>query len=141
MIEALYNAAKAGVPIELIVRGACSLRMSKVGKQGNVKVHSILGRFLEHSRIYNFHNAGEPEYFIGSADIMERNLDRRVEALVRIDQSEHKNDLAKILELSVSPRFRMWKMEEDDTWRYIKNGPEGSALEDFQEYFIERYKK
>jgi polyphosphate kinase len=141
MIEALYSAAKAGVPIELIVRGACSLRMSKVGKQGNVKVHSILGRFLEHSRIYNFHNAGDPEYFIGSADIMERNLDRRVEALVRIDQSEHKNDLAKILELSVSPRFRMWKMEEDDTWRYIKNGPEGSALEDFQEYFIERYKK
>ena len=141
MIEALYLAAKDGVPIELIVRGACSFRMSKVAKQGNVKVRSILGRFLEHSRIYNFHNAGDPEYFIGSADIMERNLDRRVEALVRIDEPNHRNELATILELSISPRFRMWMMEDDDSWRYIKQGPEGNALEDFQEYFIERYKK
>ena len=141
IIEALYAAAKDGVPIELIVRGACSMRMSKVAKQGNVKIRSILGRFLEHSRIYNFHNAGDPEYFIGSADIMERNLDRRVEALVRVDEPAHKNELATILELSISPRFRMWSMEDDDSWRYIKQGPEGNALEDFQEYFIERYKK
>ena len=141
MIEALYAAAKDGVPIELLVRGACSFRFSKVAKFHNVKVRSILGRFLEHSRIYNFHNAGEQEYFIGSADIMERNLDRRVEALVRIDDPAHKAHLNEVLTLATSPRFRMWEMNESDTWNYIKNGPEGKPLEDFQEYFIERYKK
>ena len=141
MIDALYLAAKDGVPIELVVRGACSFRLSKVGKSGNVKVRSILGRFLEHSRIYSFHNAGNSEYYIGSADIMERNLDRRVETLIRVDEQTHQAELKTILDLSTSPRFRMWEMAEDDTWNYIKNGPEGKPLEDFQEYFIERYKK
>jgi polyphosphate kinase len=141
MIEALYAAAKDGVPIDIFVRGACSFRMSKVAQYRNVRVRSILGRFLEHSRIYNFHNAGDPEYYIGSADIMERNLDRRVEALIRIEESDHKAELADILDLSISPRFRMWEMTEDDSWNYIKNGAEGKALEDFQEYFIERFKK
>jgi polyphosphate kinase len=141
MIEALYAAAKDGVPIDLLVRGACSFRMSKVAKFRNVRVRSILGRFLEHSRIYSFHNGGSPEYYIGSADIMERNLDRRVEALIRVDEIAHQDALRTILDLSASPRFRMWEMSEDDTWHYIKNGPEGKSLEDFQEYFIERYKK
>jgi len=141
MIEALYEAAKDGVPIEIFVRGACSFRMSKVAKYRNVKIRSILGRFLEHSRIYSFHNAGDPEFFIGSADIMERNLDRRVEALIRVDNATHKAELAYILELSASPQFRKWEMEEDDTWHYIKTGPEGKPLEDFQEHFIERFKK
>jgi polyphosphate kinase len=140
MIEALYEASKAGVPIDILVRGACSFRMSKVAKFHNVRVRSILGRFLEHSRIYNFHNAGDLEFFIGSADIMERNLDRRVEALIRIERPEHKAELSEILDLSVSPRFRMWQMNEDDNWSYEKNGPEGKQLEDFQEYFIERFK-
>jgi len=141
MIDALYAAAKDGVAIDLLVRGACSFRLSKVTKFQNVRVRSILGRFLEHSRIYNFHNAGNPLFFIGSADMMERNLDRRVEALLRIENVEHKSELAEILDLSISPRFRMWEMTEDDTWHYIKNGPEGKQLEDFQEHFIERYKK
>ena len=141
MIDALYAAAKDGVAIDLLVRGACSFRLSKVTKFQNVRVRSILGRFLEHSRIYNFHNAGNPLFYIGSADMMERNLDRRVEALLRIENEEHKSELAEILDLSISPRFRMWEMTEDDTWHYIKNGPEGKQLEDFQEHFIERYKK
>ena len=141
MIDALVEAAKDGVPIEIIVRGACSLRLSRVSRYNNVKIRSILGRFLEHSRIYSFHNAGDPEFYIGSADIMERNLDRRVEALVRIDAVSHKKDLTEILDLSTSDLFRMWEMTEDDTWRYKKIGLEGKALEDFQEHFIERYKK
>lgn len=141
MIDALVAAAKDGVPIEIIVRGACSLRLSRVSRYNNVKIRSILGRFLEHSRIYSFHNAGEPEFYIGSADIMERNLDRRVEALVRIDVESHKRDLTEILDLSTSDQFRMWEMVEDDTWQYKKIGLEGKALEDFQEHFIERYKK
>lgn len=141
IIDALVAASKDGVPIELIVRGACSLRMSCVAKYKNVKIRSILGRFLEHSRIYTFHNAGKPEFYIGSADIMERNLDRRVEALVRIDEENHKRELTEILDLSTSERFRMWEMLEDDTWHYKKTGIEGKPLEDFQEHFIERYKK
>lgn len=141
MIDALVAAAKDGVPIEIIVRGACSLRLSRVSRYNNVKVRSILGRFLEHSRIYSFHNAGDPEFYIGSADIMERNLDRRVEALVRIDVESHKRDLTEILDLSTSDQFRMWEMVEDDTWQYKKIGLEGKALEDFQEHFIERHKK
>jgi polyphosphate kinase len=141
MIDALVEAAKDGVPIEIIVRGACSFRLSRVSRYNNFKIRSILGRFLEHSRIYSFHNAGDPEFYIGSADIMERNLDRRVEALVRIDAVSHKKDLTEILDLSTSDLFRMWEMTEDDTWRYKKIGLEGKALEDFQEHFIERYKK
>jgi polyphosphate kinase len=141
MIDALVEAAKDGVPIEIIVRGACSMRLSRVARFNNVKIRSILGRFLEHSRIYTFHNAGDPEFYIGSADIMERNLDRRVEALVRIDAESHKRDLTEILDLSTSDRFRMWEMLEDDTWHYKKTGIEGKPLEDFQEHFIERYKK
>jgi polyphosphate kinase len=141
IIDALVAAAKDGVPIDLLVRGTCSFRMSRVSKYRNVRIRSILGRFLEHSRIYSFHNAGNPEFFIGSADIMERNLDRRVEALVRIDESEHKAELQEILDLSFSGRFRMWEMTEEDSWNYIKQGEEGKALEDFQEHFIERYKK
>jgi polyphosphate kinase len=72
---------------------------------------------------------------------MERNLDRRVEALVRVDDSIHKSELAQILNLSTSDLFRMWEMAEDDSWHYRKNGAEGKPLEDFQEHFIERYKK
>lgn len=141
IINALYDAAEAGVPIELIVRGTCSLRMSKVAKFESVRVISILGRFLEHSRIYNFHNDGAPEFYIGSADIMERNLDRRIEALVRIDSPEHQLQLSEILDLSVSKRFRAWSMNTEDKWEYVKSDSEGKALEDFQEHFIERYKK
>ena len=141
IIDALYDAAQAGVPIELIVRGTCSLRFSKVAKFENVRIRSILGRFLEHSRIYNFHNGGAPEFYIGSADIMERNLDRRVEALVRIDHPDHQSELSEILDLSISEKFRAWTMNRDDNWIYSKSDSEGKALEDFQEHFIERYKK
>jgi polyphosphate kinase len=141
IIDALYDAAQAGVPIEIIVRGACSLRFSKIAKFENVRIRSMLGRFLEHSRIYNFHNGGSPEFYIGSADIMERNLDRRVEALVRINHPEHQIELSEILDLSISNRFRAWDMNSDDKWDYSKSDSEGKALEDFQEHFIERYKK
>lgn len=141
IIDALVAAAKDGVPIDLVVRGTCALRMSRVAQYRNVRIHSILGRFLEHSRIYSFHNAGDRQFFIGSADIMERNLDRRVEALVRIVSDSHKAELAEILDLSFSDQFRLWQMQEDDSWHYKKLGVEGKALEDFQEHFIERYKK
>lgn len=141
IIEELYAAAKDGVPIELTVRGTCSLRMSKVAKHGSVKIRSILGRFLEHSRIYYFHNNGEPLYYIGSADIMERNLDRRVEALVRIDSEAHKSELNELLTLAHDPRFRAWSMNDRDQWEYGKNDGDGKALEDYQEHLLARFIK
>ena len=115
------------------------MRMSKVVGYQNVKIRSILGRFLEHSRIYNFHNDGAPEYLIGSADIMGRNLDRRIETLVSLNNETHKNELAYILDKTFSDEFAHWSMDENDKWIYVSKDLAGVKLKDFQEHFLERY--
>lgn len=89
-VNALYEASNSGVEIEANVRGICSIKPGIAGKSENISVRSFLGRFLEHSRIFHFHNDGNDEYWIGSADLMDRNLNRRIEALVRIEKNEHK---------------------------------------------------
>ena len=93
IIRALYRAAEAGVTIDLIVRGVCALRAGLQGVSERIQVRSVVGRFLEHSRVYWFENGGEPELFMGSADLMERNLDRRVETLCRISDSSIANHI------------------------------------------------
>jgi polyphosphate kinase len=103
MIRALYRASQAGVKIDLIIRGICCLRPGIPGVSENIQVMSIVGRFLEHSRIYYFHNAGEPELYMGSADLMPRNLDRRVEVLFPIEDPDLRRDLVENL-LAVSLR-------------------------------------
>jgi polyphosphate kinase len=117
VIEALYEASKAGVQIELIVRGACCLVPGVPGASETIRVRSIIGEFLEHSRIWMFANAGRPEWYIGSADLMERNLDRRVEVVTPVEDSEACARLARIIEVMLADDRRSWQLGNDGQWR------------------------
>ena len=141
IIANLYEAAEAGVKVEIIVRGICSIQLNNQARRENIKVRSILGRFLEHSRIYYFRNDGAEDYFIGSADVMHRNLDRRVEALVRIDLEKHKERLKSILDDSVSDVYSTWKLSGDNKWIRSTRSPEGEDLVNFQDHFIEKHNR
>ena len=141
IIDHLYEAADAGVKVEIIVRGICSIRLNTQARRENIKVRSILGRFLEHSRIYYFRNGGAEDYFIGSADMMHRNLDRRVESLVLIESEKHKQRLAAILDDSVSDNYSTWKLTDENSWvRNIKDH-DGNYLVNFQDHFVDRHNR
>jgi len=130
IIQALYEASRAGVKIDLIVRGMCCLRPGVVGVSDNIRVISIVGRYLEHSRIFYFHNKGEEEIFIGSADWMRRNLDRRVEAVVPIEDPEIALDLQEILGVLLADNRQAWELQPDGTYiqrRPVEGSPEQSA--------------
>jgi polyphosphate kinase len=116
VIEALYRAASAGVEIDLIVRGASSIQPGLPGISERIRVRSIVGEFLEHSRIWGFANGGDREWFIGSADLMDRNLDRRVEAVVPVEDSEAKAHIADIVELMLADDRRSWQLQPDASW-------------------------
>lgn len=116
VIEALYRASMAGVEIDLIVRGACSLQPGLPGVSERIRVRSIIGEFLEHSRIWGFENGGDAEWYIGSADLMDRNLDRRVEAVVPVEDSDARARLAEIVELMMADDRRSWQLQPDATW-------------------------
>ncbi len=116
VIEALYRASMAGVEIDLIVRGACSLQPGLPGISERIRVRSIIGEFLEHSRIWGFENGGDSEWYIGSADLMDRNLDRRVEAVVPVEDSDAQARLAEIIELMLADDRRSWQLQPDATW-------------------------
>ena len=141
MVSAIYEAADAGVKVEIVVRGICSLQLNTPARRENIKVRSILGRFLEHSRIYYFRNDGAEDYFIGSADMMQRNLDRRVESLVRIESEKHKVRLQGILDDSISDSYSTWKLDDDNQWvRNIKD-VDGNYLVNFQDHFIDKHNR
>ena len=116
VIEALYRAAGAGVDINLIVRAACSLQPGIPGISERIRVRSIIGEFLEHSRIWGFENGGDREWYIGSADLMDRNLDRRVEAVVPVEDSDAKARIAEIIELMLADDRRSWQLQPDARW-------------------------
>ena len=113
IVQALYRASMAGVSIDLMVRDSCRLRPGIAGLSSNIRVTSLVGRFMEHSRIYYFRNGGQDDYFIGSADPMKRNLEARVEILVPVEASELKKELAAIFLLHDSDRRSIWDMQPD----------------------------
>ncbi|WP_127476244.1 RNA degradosome polyphosphate kinase [Microbacterium sulfonylureivorans] len=133
IIDALYRASQAGVKVEVWVRGICSLKPGVEGMSENITVRSILGRYLEHSRIFSFHNDGDPQVFIGSADMMHRNLDRRVEALVRVVAPAHLKELADFFDLAMSDTSTSWHLGSDGEWVRHNEDADGRPLVDMQD--------
>ena len=127
IITNLYQASQAGVKIDLIIRGICCLRPGIEGVSENIQVISIIGRFLEHSRIFYFNNGGKEEVYIGSADWMRRNLDRRVEAITPIEDLENVKDLQEILGIMLADNRQAWELQMDGS--YIQRQPESDERE------------
>jgi polyphosphate kinase len=119
VIDALYRASDNGVEVDLIVRGICSLLPGVRGLSERIRVRSIVGELLEHSRIWAFENGGEREWYIGSADLMDRNLDRRVEAMVPVVDGEARRRLAEIVEVLLADERHAWTLGQDATWRRV----------------------
>ena len=134
-VEKLYEASKAGVRVDLLIRGICAVQPGIKGVSENIHVRSVLGRFLEHSRILHFVNGGKNEYWIGSADLMARNLDRRVEALVRVDKKEHQIRLQNLLDLGLSDEVSSWHLKGTQ-W-----GKSGKNLKDLHSELANKYSK
>ena len=138
-VSKLYEASQAGVKIELLIRGICAVQPGLKGISENITVKSVLGRFLEHSRIFHFINAGESEYWIGSADLMGRNLDRRVESLIRVDRKEHHQRLQAILDLGLSDKVSSWTLAGTE-WVRKSINEQGKPLNDVHATMIKLYR-
>lgn len=139
-IDALYRASQAGVPVDLVVRGICAVKPGVPGLSETIRVRSILGRFLEHARVFAFANDGDPEVYFGSADLMHRNLDRRVEALLRIVDPDHVDELLRLLELSMDDGTSSWHLGPDSWVRHHLDDA-GAPLLDLQDYLISRQRR
>tara|TARA_B100002049_G_scaffold204507_1_gene164136 strand:+ start:5417 stop:7582 length:2166 start_codon:yes stop_codon:yes gene_type:complete len=133
IIDALYRASQAGVPVEIWVRGICSIKPGVPGLSENITVRSILGRYLEHSRIFAFHNGGDEQIYIGSADMMHRNLDRRVEALVRVSEPAHLAQLMTLFDRAMSSATSSWWLDATGTWVRHHLDEQGNQLVDLQD--------
>ncbi|HEX3004746.1 MAG TPA: RNA degradosome polyphosphate kinase [Angustibacter sp.] len=145
VIDALYRASRAGVPVDVVVRGICAIRPGVPGLSENIRVRSILGRFLEHSRVFLF---GGPEReladtacWIGSADMMHRNLDRRVEALVRIEDPAHVAELRGLIDIAMDDETSSFHLGSDGTWTRHHRADDGTPLRDLQTAVAERLSK
>jgi polyphosphate kinase len=119
IIDALYEASRAGVPVELLIRGICALRPGVPGLSESIRVRSIVGRFLEHSRVISFMADGDPEWWIGSADLMHRNLDRRVEVMLRVCDDTARAELTDMFDAAMAPGVRCWELSSDGTWTRV----------------------
>jgi len=137
IIDALYAASQAGVPVEIWVRGICAIRPGIPGLSDNITVRSILGRYLEHSRVFIFANDADPLAYIGSADMMHRNLDRRVEALVRLTSPEHIARLNAHFNRAMGDTTASWSLDADGEWTRHSVAADGSKLDDIQDIIME----
>ncbi|HEY2278607.1 MAG TPA: RNA degradosome polyphosphate kinase [Streptosporangiaceae bacterium] len=144
IVDALYRASQAGVPIDLWVRGICALKPGVPGLSETIRVRSVLGRYLEHSRVYSF-GPGDPagdgdesdpdataEVWLGSPDMMHRNLDRRVEVIVRVTDDGHRRELRKLLDLGMDDGTASWWLDGEGTWTRHNLAPDGERLRDIQ---------
>ena len=140
-IEAFYLASICGVEVDLVIRGICALRPGIAQLSENIRVRSVLGRFLEHSRIFHFANDGNDELYIGSADLMDRNLNRRVESLVLIEDRAHKAELIEIFDQYLDPTIASWHLLEDGNWQRVNQSNDGKPLQDLHAKMIKLYKE
>lgn len=140
-IDALYHASNAGVKVDLWVRGMCALKPKVAQLSENISVRSILGRFLEHSRIFEFSNAGDTEVWIGSADLMHRNLDRRVESLVQLTEPEQVKFVQELLDLGLSQKIKAWELQPDGQWILNQYDEQNNLLADLHDVLIQRSQK
>jgi polyphosphate kinase len=140
VIDELYHASQAGVQVELLIRAICGVRPGVPGLSDNIRVRSILGRFLEHSRIYWFGNDGSPDVYIGSSDLMHRNLDRRVEVLVRLPGEAATEQVSALLELAFDPHTSAWELAPDGTWTR-NTSPDEEPMIDLQETLIAQHSR
>jgi polyphosphate kinase len=138
VIDGLYRASQAGVPVDIWVRGICSLKPGVPGMSENIRVRSILGRYLEHSRIFSFHTLGEPQVFIGSADMMHRNLDRRVEALVRLVDTDHLVEIDALFTRAMDERTSSWWLDASGEWVRHHLDDSGQPLDDMQNRLMQQ---
>jgi polyphosphate kinase len=137
MIQLLYRASQAGVKVDLLVRSTCCLRPGAEGLSENIQVTSIVGRFLEHSRVYYFRNGGNEEIYVGSADLMPRNLDRRVEILFPIqDRRLVRNLRDHVLATQLADSVKARRLRADGTYERVKSAPEQPPL-DSQQWLID----
>ncbi|MFM6962812.1 MAG: RNA degradosome polyphosphate kinase [Micrococcales bacterium] len=136
IIDALYRASQAGVRVEVLVRGMCSLKPGVPGLSENIEVRSVLGRYLEHSRAFTFMGGGDPAVYIGSADMMHRNLDRRVEALVRLVQPDHIQEVDGLFDLAMSDNSASWHLHTSGEWTRQQFGEGGVRLVDVQDQLM-----
>ena len=137
IIDALYAASQSGAQVDLLVRSMCSLRPGVPGLSERIRVRSIVGQFLEHSRIFSFGNGGRPEYYLGSSDLMPRNLDRRVEAVVPVTDSRLRHRLQQILDISLADDVLAWELGPDGSWRRVPTVQGLSSHARFKELAIE----
>ena len=140
LIDELYAASRAGVEVNLLIRGICAVRPGVKGLSENITVRSVLGRYLEHSRIMCFENGGEPVAWIGSADLMHRNLDRRVEVLVKLPTAGAVEEVNRLLDLAFDPHTSAWELDSDGTWSQAKS-PDDDPMRNLQETLISLHKR
>jgi polyphosphate kinase len=135
IVNALYDASQRGVQVDLIVRSICTLRPGAKSLSKNISVRSILGRFLEHSRLYYFENGGDPDIYIGSPDMMPRNLDTRVESLASVKSPELRNQLKLVLDLALSDNTSAWVLDRHGRWSKV-SAADGEMALNFQEQLM-----